>query len=174
MLTPSFGLKPMSHTLLKNIESLSTQLGSQLASRGHFVTAAESCTGGGIAKAITEIAGSSQWFSYGFVTYGNNAKQQLLGVPEGLLAEYGAVSQPVVEAMVSGALREASADIAVAVSGVAGPGGGSPEKPVGTVWISWKKSENPPVSTCFLFEGDRKSIRNQTVEKSLQGLIEIL
>jgi nicotinamide-nucleotide amidase len=155
---------------MKRVDELSTELGQKLMAKGYSVTTAESCTGGGIAQAITNIAGSSQWFSHGFVTYSNEAKQQLLGVTKTLLQEYGAVSQPVVEAMVMGALEMSRADIGVAVSGIAGPSGGGIEKPIGTVWIAWKLQGKLAESTCFTFSGDRKAVRNQAIYQSLLGL----
>ncbi|HEY9101890.1 nicotinamide-nucleotide amidohydrolase family protein, partial [Chitinimonas sp.] len=117
-------------------QPLAEQLGKALLARGWRVTAAESCTGGGIASAITDIAGSSGWFDMGWVTYSNEAKQRLLGVAPTTLAEHGAVSEPVVREMALGALQAAGADLAVAVSGVAGPSGGTPAKPVGTVCLA--------------------------------------
>ena len=159
---------------MSTIDKLCQELGQKLIGRGYCVTTAESCTGGGIAQAITDIAGSSQWFSHGFVTYSNQAKQQLLAVPESLFLEHGAVSQAVAEAMVEGAINTANADLGVAVSGVAGPGGGSQEKPVGTVWIAWKLKNNPVKSRCYLFSGNRKNIRNQSVTESLTALIQAL
>ncbi len=155
-------------------EHLAQQLGQLLMASGTTVTTAESCTGGGISQAITQIAGSSQWFGHGFVTYSNDAKTQLLNVPAAVITEQGAVSQAVVEAMAIGAAEKAQADYAIAVSGIAGPDGGTPEKPVGTVWIAWQSSKNTVSSEKFIFQGDRNSVRNQAVEKSLQGLIEII
>lgn len=154
--------------------SLSRQLGGCLAQRGWRVATAESCTGGGIAAAITEVPGSSSWFEYGLVTYANRAKQSLLGVPADVLTNEGAVSEPVVRAMALGALRVSEADLAVAVSGIAGPDGGSPDKPVGRVWFAWacSGSGEPQVQTqCRTFSGDRRAVREQTVLCALEGLI---
>jgi nicotinamide-nucleotide amidase len=150
---------------------LAQTVGELLQLRKQTVATAESCTGGLIAGAITEIAGSSAWFGFGFVTYANAAKQQLLGVSEQLLDEYGAVSEAVVRVMAEGALRNAGSDWAVAVSGVAGPSGGSTEKPVGTVWLAWA---GPAGITTELqhFAGGRHEIRQQIVEHALAGLIE--
>ena len=153
--------------------ALAIELGQSLLARGWQVTTAESCTGGGIAQAITAVAGSSQWFEQGFVTYSNRAKHQQLQVAETSLQEFGAVSSQVVTAMVKGALTQACADIAVAVSGIAGPCGGSEDKPVGTVWIAWADSRQPS-SQCFHFKGDRSEVRQQTVVAALQGLIQRL
>lgn len=153
---------------------LSAELGLLLSTQNLLVTTAESCTGGGIAEAITRIAGSSRWFSHGFVTYSNEAKSQLLNVSPSLIEKHGAVSQPVVEAMALGAQQAANADFSIAVSGVAGPDGGTVNKPVGTVWIGWCQRECDPFSTCYQFSGNRKSIRKQTVIESLQGLIHLI
>jgi nicotinamide-nucleotide amidase len=151
---------------------LAQQLAADLIRRQARVTTAESCTGGWIAKTLTDLPGSSAWFEFGFVSYGNHAKQAMLGVPEALLSEHGAVSQATVEAMVRGALAAAGADYAIAVSGIAGPEGGTADKPVGTVWIGWGGPAGDPVSECFLFEGDRDMVRRQTVSAALKGLTE--
>ena len=135
---------------------------------------AESCTGGWIAKACTDLAGSSTWFDCGFVTYSNEAKQEMLGIDASLLVEHGAVSEAVVKAMSAGALNKSNADIAVAVSGIAGPGGGTPAKPVGTVWIAWKRADEEAVAKQFLFRGDRNRIRVQAVEAALKGVTELV
>lgn len=135
---------------------------------------AESCTGGLIAAACTELAGSSAWFDRGFVTYSNQAKTDLLGVDAALIAEHGAVSEPVARAMAEGALQRASVQIAVAVTGIAGPTGGSTDKPVGTVWLAWagQGMQTRAVRACF--DGDRAQIRAQTCEAALSGLIQAL
>lgn len=150
------------------------QLGERLLTAGLTVTTAESCTGGGIAKAITACAGSSQWFEFGFVTYANRAKQQLLGVRETSLSNHGAVSEAVVKEMAQGALAVSGADLAVAVSGIAGPDGGSPEKPVGTVWFCWLRRGGDPLARCFQFEGDRAEVRARAIEAGLTGLLDML
>ncbi|ODS23733.1 damage-inducible protein CinA [Candidatus Endobugula sertula] len=157
---------------LKN--ELSVELGQYLRESQWMVTTAESCTGGGIAQAITNIAGSSQWFTHGFVTYSNLAKQQLLGVDASLFDSVGAVSSEVVEAMAEGAKAVARADFAIAVSGIAGPGGGSTQKPVGTVWIGWSNRDSTTFSQRYLFSGNRQSIRNQSIIEALKGLIKII
>lgn len=157
-----------------HIKDLSTQLGELLLSRQFTVTCAESCTGGGIASAITDIAGSSQWFHAGFVTYANDVKQQLLHVsPETLVSE-GAVSGAVVRQMAAGALMATGSDIAVAVSGVAGPDGGTEDKPVGMVWFAWAMKNGVVTTLCVQFEGGRASVRQAAVEQALIGLIEVL
>lgn len=147
------------------------ELGRLLRQRGWRVTCAESCTGGGIAAAITDVAGSSAWFEYGFVTYSNAAKQRLLGVAGSTLAAHGAVSEAVVREMAAGALEQAGADLAVSVSGVAGPDGGSEEKPVGTVWFAWAMADRI-VARRHCFEGDREAVRRHSVAVALDGLIE--
>lgn len=149
--------------LVSKIAKLATSANYQLAT-------AESCTGGGVAKALTEIAGSSAWFTCGLVTYSNQAKQHLLGVTEDTLQEFGAVSEQVVKAMVEGACEKSSADLAVAISGVAGPTGGSPEKPVGTVWLAWGTTEQQQAKV-FNFPGDRRQVREASLDKALEGLL---
>ena len=141
-----------------------------LQQRGLQVATAESCTGGGIAEAITRIEGSSAWFGQGWVTYSNAAKVAQLGVPQPLLDAHGAVSREVVMAMAEGARQRAGADWGLAVSGVAGPGGGSIEKPVGTVWLAWAGSAETHVQ-CRQFAGDRSQVREQTVVLALEELI---
>jgi len=156
---------------MPGLNDLAEKLGELLLARGETVATAESCTGGLIAGAITEIAGSSAWFGYGFVSYANAAKQQLLGVPESILIDQGAVSEAVVRAMVEGARQKAGADWAVAVSGVAGPSGGSAEKPVGTVWLAWAGPAGIETELRH-FVGGRHEVRQQTLERALAGLIE--
>ncbi|WP_404419967.1 CinA family protein [Marinospirillum sp.] len=138
-----------------------------------MLATAESCTGGGIAKALTEVAGSSAWFGYGLVTYSNQAKQQLLGVQETSLQAFGAVSEQVVKEMVAGACRVSGADFAVATSGVAGPGGGSAEKPVGTVWLAWGNLQEQQACCCH-FSGNRRDIREASIDTVLEQLLDFL
>ena len=163
-----------STNIQKQMICLANDLGELLLQHQWRVTTAESCTGGGLAQAITDIAGSSQWFELGFITYSNEAKQRQLGVDRTLLATAGAVSSETTEAMVLGALNQAGADIGVAVSGIAGPGGGTTQKPVGTVWISWSLSEGCPTSACYTFSGDRHEVREQAVISALEGLIQLI
>ena len=151
---------------------LSQAVGAALLAKGWMLACAESCTGGGIASAITDIAGSSQWFDRGFVTYSNQAKQEMLGVDAGTLAVYGAVSEATVREMVTGVLARSQARIAVAVSGIAGPGGGSDEKPVGTVCLAWQTKDGEAVVRTEHFRGDRAAIRHQTVLCALQGVLD--
>jgi len=164
------------------LEDLSAQCGELLQSKGWTVATAESCTGGWIAQCLTSISGSSAWFETGLVTYSNEAKQRLLQVPASLLngqGAPGAVSEEVVRAMAEGALFAASSNISVATSGVAGPMGGGPEKPVGTVWLGWAlRGEHYQdlrvEAKLFHFGGDRESVRKQAVIESICGLIELL
>lgn len=144
-----------------------------LQEKGWFMATAESCTGGLIAAACTDLAGSSNWFERGFVTYSNEAKTEMLGVAAELIDQHGAVSEAVARAMAQGALAHSRAQAAVAVTGVAGPGGGSPDKPVGTVWFGWATPAGV-VSEVRRFEGDRASVRRATVAHALQRLLELL
>ncbi|MFC3394643.1 nicotinamide-nucleotide amidase [Brenneria rubrifaciens] len=155
-----------------DISQLSSLVGDRLKARGAKVTCAESCTGGWLAKVITDVAGSSEWFDYGFVTYSNQAKQDLVRVNESTLSQYGAVSAEVVGEMAAGALRAARADFAVSVSGIAGPDGGSAEKPVGTVWFGFTDSQGFTVTRKVLFSGDRNDVRLQSVRFALQTLLD--
>ncbi len=155
-------------------QALAARLGRALSARGWTATTAESCTGGGIAAAITEVPGSSGWFGYGLVTYANSAKMSLLGVPQEMLERDGAVSEAVVCAMAEGAARISGADLAVAVSGVAGPDGGSDDKPVGTVWLGWAQRQGGCLvsgARLHYFAGDRASVRHQTVGAALAQLL---
>ncbi|WP_136247381.1 CinA family protein [Halomonas borealis] len=152
---------------------LAERLGALCREGGMSVATAESCTGGGVASAITDIAGSSSYFETGYVTYSNAAKSRLLDVPGALLERFGAVSREVVEAMVAGACAESGADMSVAISGVAGPGGGSDEKPVGTVWLAWG-APGRMHAVCHVFPGERDAVREQAVDAALQGLINAL
>lgn len=153
--------------------ALATRLGELSSRRHEMVSTAESCTGGWIAKVITDIAGSSAWFDRGFVTYSNEAKQQMLGVREQTLLTFGAVSDATVSEMARGALTQSNASLSVAVSGVAGPGGGTPEKPVGTVWLAWALRGGKLLTDHERFDGDRDAVRRQTVERALRGLLSL-
>ena len=144
-----------------------------LQRKGWMLATAESCTGGLIAGACTDLAGSSAWFERGIVSYSNAAKTELLGVPEALIATHGAVSEPVARAMAEGAIAHSRAQAAVAVTGVAGPSGGSPDKPVGTVWFGWSVA-GVVSSELQLFAGDRATIRAATVRHALQTLVRLL
>lgn len=155
----------------EEIDRLARELGSVCKRRGFTVATAESCTGGGIAGAITDVAGSSAWFERGFVTYSNAAKQEMLGVAEDLIEAHGAVSEAVVQAMAEGALRHSPAELSVAVSGVAGPDGGTAAKPVGTVWLAWARRGHPARPAREHFSGARAEVRQQAVIAALEGLI---
>ncbi|KGG90356.1 CinA family protein [Comamonas thiooxydans] len=156
-----------------NIEELVRQLAARLTEKGWMLATAESCTGGMIAAACTDLAGSSQWFERGFVTYSNEAKTEMLGVPAELIAKHGAVSEEVVRAMAEGAIRHSRAQVSIAVTGIAGPGGGSVEKPAGTVWFSW--SLNAEVqSHALLLEGGRAQVRRSSVRHALQQLLKLI
>ena len=160
---------------MSEIDSLATRLVAELKARRLMLATAESCTGGWIAQAVTSVSGSSACFGFGLVSYSNDAKMRLLNVPRTLLAENGAVSEAVVRSMAGGAIRISGADLAVAVSGIAGPQGGSDEKPVGTVWLAWSRmsKEGPRTETLLEhFDGDREAVRRQTVVKALSGLVE--
>ena len=156
------------------IARLSQELGEALTGRGWMAATAESCTGGGVATAITEVAGSSGWFDRGFVTYTNEAKQQMLGVSIDSLLRHGAVSEAVVLEMARGALARSDAAISVAISGIAGPGGGSDDKPVGTVWFAWVDKSGRHHSLLARFDGDRQQVRRQAVRQALSGLLALL
>ena len=156
------------------MEILSAQVGSLLKTHGLMLTTAESCTGGGVAQVITEVAGSSAWFERGFVTYSNLSKQQMLDVRESTLKQHGAVSEMTVREMVAGALKHSAAQVAVAVSGVAGPGGGTAEKPVGTVWFAWGLKNVETVTLRHQLGGNRAEVRDQAAHIALQGVVNLL
>jgi len=155
------------------LHALAGEVGAILQSRGQTLATAESCTGGWIAKMITDIPGCSAWFEAGMAAYSYEAKQALLGVRPETLTEHGAVSRETVLEMVSGALIHSGASVAVAVTGIAGPSGGTPDKPVGTVWIAWKRRNAYPVAELFHFHGDREGVRRQTVAAALRGLLDL-
>jgi nicotinamide-nucleotide amidase len=156
------------------LEELAKECGVALFARGWTMAAAESCTGGWICQAMTAVPGSSKWFDCGFVTYTNVAKQTLLGVAPRTLREHGAVSEATVREMAAGALVRSGASIAVAVSGIAGPDGGTEEKPVGTVWFAWAVREGENYSRRCYFSGDRTAVRRQTVVEALQEITRLL
>ena len=156
------------------MDTLAAQVGAALKAHGMMLATAESCTGGGVAQAVTDIAGSSAWFERGFVTYANQAKVEMLGVRQSTLDGYGAVSEMAVREMVAGALARSHVHIAVAVSGIAGPGGGTPEKPVGTVWFAWVVRGGEVQAFRHLLAGDRAAVRSKSVEIALQGVLNLL
>ncbi|CAM3809172.1 CinA family protein [Parendozoicomonas haliclonae] len=155
----------------RELDLLATKVGKALAAAGQMLVSAESCTGGGIMKIMTDIPGSSGWCEGGFITYTNRAKQRFLGVPEATLESCGAVSRETVEAMAQGALERSDATISVAVSGIAGPDGGSDQKPVGTVWLAWAQRGQGVRSECCLFTGDRETVRRQTINRALTEIL---
>ena len=158
-----------------DLTRLAVRVGRHLLGSQRGVATAESCTGGWIAKALTDIAGSSQWFIEGFVTYGNEAKIARLRVSRAVLAREGAVSEATARAMAAGALRATGAQLAVAVTGIAGPGGAVPGKPVGTVWLAWAERRGRAVRVAVQlrhFRGDREAVRRKTVRAALQGLLD--
>jgi nicotinamide-nucleotide amidase len=161
------------------ILALAKTLGDQLYAQHLTVATAESCTAGGIAYAITQVAGSSDWFDRGFITYSNTAKRQMLGVPVAYLRDFGAVSEPVARSMALGALAHSPAQVAIAVTGVAGPSGGTPEKPVGTVCFAWAIRRDPNAAPWVAtarrhFSGDRAEVRTHTIVEALDRLIGLL
>ena len=156
-----------------SIEELVQQLATTLIDKGWMLATAESCTGGMIAAACTDLAGSSQWFERGFVTYSNEAKTDLLGVPAALIAQHGAVSEEVARTMAQGAVAHSRARASIAVTGVAGPGGGSAEKPVGTVWVACHVQKRT-LTQCLHLKGDRADVRLATVAQALTMLTMLL
>ena len=156
------------------MDNLAAKVGEALKSHGMMLATAESCTGGGIAQAITEVAGSSAWFERGFITYSNLSKQQMLGVRESTLKQHGAVSEMTVREMVAGALQHSAAQVAVSVSGIAGPDGGTAEKPVGTVWFAWGIRNGEAVAKRYQLSGNRAEVCAQAVHVALQGVINLL
>lgn len=155
------------------ITNLTLKLSQLLIAQGWKLTVAESCTGGGLAYSITSVGGSSAWFEQGFVTYSNMAKTQQLGVDASLIENFGAVSGQTVLAMAEGALKRASANIAVSISGIAGPSGGTADKPVGTVWVAWA-TKDTHYNQLFHFAGDRKTVREEAIAAALEGLISLV
>ena len=156
------------------MDILAAQVGAALKSHGLKLATAESCTGGGVAQAVTSVAGSSAWFERGFVTYSNISKRQMLGVEEATLAQYGAVSEATVREMVAGALQHSEAQVSLAVSGIAGPEGGTPDKPVGTVWFAWGVKNGMTFARVHHLNGDRADVRAQSVRIALQGVLGLL
>jgi len=150
---------------------LAQEVGIALQARQWLLTTAESCTGGWVAQTITDVSGSSQWFERGFVTYSNQAKQDMLGVKSATLLDYGAVSEETAREMAEGAITHSLADISVAITGIAGPGGGSVEKPVGTVWLAWAGKYIPTQISKYQYSGDRYMIRLQATQQALEGIL---
>ncbi|HUL94393.1 MAG TPA: CinA family protein [Usitatibacter sp.] len=158
----------------ERVTQLARSLAASCRRRGLVVATAESCTGGGVAEAITRVAGSSAWFDRGFVTYTNTAKREMLGVSGATLSSHGAVSEATAREMAQGALAFSHADVSVAVTGIAGPGGAVPGKPVGTVHFAWAYRGGPVQARKFLFKGGRARVREQSVAVALQGLIDLI
>ena len=156
------------------LQAIAVRTGARLRENRHMLVTAESCTGGWIAKVVTDVAGSSEWFDCGMAVYSYEAKQALLAVRPQTLEEHGAVSRETAIEMVSGALVHSGATVAVAVTGIAGPGGGTADKPVGTVWIAWKRRGGYPQAELFHFHGDRDAVRRRTVAEALRGLERLL
>jgi nicotinamide-nucleotide amidase len=156
------------------LSTLAEQIGAALKAHGMMLATAESCTGGGIAEAVTDVSGSSAWFERGFVTYSNVAKAEMLGVRPSTLEAHGAVSEAAVREMAAGALQHSHAQVAVAVSGIAGPTGGTPEKPVGTVWFGWALRDGEVHARLHHLSGDRAAVREQSVQIALQGVLNLM
>ena len=158
-----------------SFHTLVSQVGKALVDHDAMVVTAESCTGGMIAEALTDIAGSTAWFDRAYVTYSYESKREMLGVHESTIQKKGAVSQECVEEMALGALQQSHAKVSVACSGIAGPGGGTPDKPVGTVWLAWAvQGREEVVTQRFQFDGDRQAVREQTTEAALIGIMKLL
>ncbi|HHS99323.1 MAG TPA: CinA family protein [Thiomicrospira sp.] len=156
-------------------ESLVTQVGKALIDNEAMVVTAESCTGGMIAEALTAVGGSTAWFDRSYITYSYESKREMLGVKEITIQKKGAVSQECVEEMALGALQQSHAKVSVACSGIAGPTGGTPDKPVGTVWLAWAvQGQESVVSQMFHFDGDRQAVREKTTEAALMGIMKLI
>lgn len=156
------------------LAALAAEVGERLAAVGMMLATAESCTGGWVAKSLTDIAGSSAWLDRGFVTYSNAAKVEMLGVSPATLEAHGAVSEAVALEMVRGALQHSRAQVALAITGIAGPGGGTSEKPVGTVWLAWGREGGEAIARCEHLAGDRGQVRAQSVRAALAGVLSLL
>ncbi|MES2742892.1 MAG: CinA family protein [Pseudomonadota bacterium] len=159
--------------MTNDILTLAAQVGRALQQKGWLLTTAESCTGGGVAQAVTEIAGSTGWFDCGFITYSNASKNELLDVPDALIAQLGSVSEEVAGAMATGALGSSNAHVALSTTGIAGPSGAVPGKPVGTVCFGWASADTVHTER-LVFSGDRHAVREQTVAHALQGLLRFI
>lgn len=164
----------MAENRAEKCNGLVAELSELLKAKGWMMSSAESCTGGGVAYCATEVAGSSQWLERSFVTYSNQSKQEMLGVQTSTLEKHGAVSEAVVSEMAVGALKHSGAQVSVAISGIAGPGGATETKPVGTVCFGWADIDGQLQIETHNFSGDRKQVRDQAIEKAFQGLIQLL
>lgn len=156
-----------------DIFDLATRVGQALQAKGLLLVTAESCTGGGISQAITDVAGSTGWFDCGFVAYSNPSKTELLDVPAALIAQLGTVSEEVAGAMAVGALANSNAHVALSTTGIAGPTGAVPGKPVGTVCFGWARGDHTHTER-LVFQGDRQAVREQTIRHALQGLLRFI
>lgn len=159
---------------MDDLYELAGRVGEHLRSRHWQLVTAESCTGGWVSQVVTAVEGSSEWFDRGFVTYANRAKEEMLGVPWETLQNHGAVSAETVRAMAIGALNHSAAQVSIAVSGIAGPSGGSADKPVGTVWLAWGARGYEVTATVFYFPGDRQVVRRASVMAALRGVLTYL
>ncbi len=159
--------------MTNEIIELATKVGRALEAKRLTLATAESCTGGGVSQAITEIAGSTGWFECGFVSYSNASKTEMLEVPAALIAQFGSVSEEVAAAMAEGALANSTADVAISTTGIAGPSGAVPGKPVGTVCFGWSRGDNTHTER-LVFHGDRQAVREQTVAYALRGLLRFI
>ncbi len=157
-----------------DFNAIAEQVGNLLQKKNLRLVTAESCTGGWVAQVITNIAGSSNWFERGFVTYSNQAKAEMLGVSRDIIEKHGAVSEEAAQTMAKGALEHSAADVSLAVTGIAGPDGGLPDKPVGTIWFAWANTTGALATQCRHFAGDRFSVRQQSVQHVLQGLVNFI
>ena len=158
----------------EELHQLAAELGNRLLARGWMLATAESCTGGWVGQLLTSLPGSSQWSERGFITYANAAKVEMLGVPEETLATHGAVSEQTAAAMAAGALKHSHAQATLAISGIAGPGGGTPQKPVGLVCYGWALEDGTVMSSTCRLDGDREEIRSRAVAAALRGLIDLI
>lgn len=158
--------------MIARLDNLASALGQRLQAAGLVLATAESCTGGWVSKVVTDIPGSSAWFDRGFVTYDNQAKQEMLGVSAVAIADHGAVSEEVARAMAQGALEHSRADVALAITGIAGPTGGAEDKPVGTVCFAWARAGHSPRARRMWFAGNREQVRHQSVRFALERLLE--
>ncbi|OJW42520.1 CinA family protein [Thiobacillus sp. 65-1402] len=158
----------------EELQQLAAELGDRLRARGWMLATAESCTGGWVGQLLTALPGSSQWYERGFITYANAAKIEMLGVPTETLDQYGAVSEETASAMAAGALAHSHAQATLAISGIAGPGGGTPQKPVGLVCYGWALEDGTLMSSTCRLDGDREEIRSRAVAAALRGLIDLL
>jgi nicotinamide-nucleotide amidase len=158
----------------EELHQLATELGDKLIARGWMLATAESCTGGWVGQLLTSLPGSSQWYERGFITYANAAKIEMLGVPAEAIDEHGAVSEETASAMAAGALTHSHAQATLAISGIAGPGGGTPQKPVGLVCYGWALEDGTVMSSTCRLDGDREEIRSRAVAAAMRGLIELI